>query len=312
VPAIHDGPGNGKYPRVTAKTGDSRPQHPDWDGDDDEDDEDDDDEEQNRPKGLQSGMHMEDHDHILSRYKRMRAAGREMNSDLVKLCGDSIERAAKDLGMWVDGTVVMADIDKSCVLMDYAIYDCREGGLNAVDRHVAKHPPAPGSDAEMVLAAKKRAFFSVFQVREIVEGIGVRVTDILRRREHFLADVGFSQTAVEGIVFASRVLPFEDFIMTTGAAVPVDADVLEGILECLDDRGLSHEDMRNLPREAFSEYTAMVLRACLGGSGDQQITYQDIPGSVGVPTLSKDPACVGRNDPCPCGSGRKYKKCCGG
>ncbi|MHC4123979.1 MAG: SEC-C metal-binding domain-containing protein [Planctomycetota bacterium] len=20
---------------------------------------------------------------------------------------------------------------------------------------------------------------------------------------------------------------------------------------------------------------------------------------------------VGRNDPCPCGSGRKYKKCCG-
>ena len=21
---------------------------------------------------------------------------------------------------------------------------------------------------------------------------------------------------------------------------------------------------------------------------------------------------VGRNDPCPCGSGRKYKKCCGG
>ncbi|MGC2082083.1 MAG: SEC-C metal-binding domain-containing protein, partial [Bradyrhizobium sp.] len=21
---------------------------------------------------------------------------------------------------------------------------------------------------------------------------------------------------------------------------------------------------------------------------------------------------VGRNDPCPCGSGKKYKKCCGG
>ncbi|MBR2837354.1 MAG: SEC-C domain-containing protein, partial [Kiritimatiellae bacterium] len=23
------------------------------------------------------------------------------------------------------------------------------------------------------------------------------------------------------------------------------------------------------------------------------------------------PAAVGRNDPCPCGSGTKYKKCCG-
>ncbi|TFH13897.1 MAG: hypothetical protein E4H02_10920, partial [Lentisphaerales bacterium] len=21
---------------------------------------------------------------------------------------------------------------------------------------------------------------------------------------------------------------------------------------------------------------------------------------------------IGRNDPCPCGSGKKYKKCCGG
>jgi uncharacterized protein YecA (UPF0149 family) len=25
----------------------------------------------------------------------------------------------------------------------------------------------------------------------------------------------------------------------------------------------------------------------------------------------KDEPKVGRNDPCPCGSGRKYKKCCG-
>jgi uncharacterized protein YecA (UPF0149 family) len=34
------------------------------------------------------------------------------------------------------------------------------------------------------------------------------------------------------------------------------------------------------------------------------------------PTPKKQPAMVGggkvgRNDPCPCGSGKKYKKCCG-
>ena len=27
--------------------------------------------------------------------------------------------------------------------------------------------------------------------------------------------------------------------------------------------------------------------------------------------IRKDEPKVGRNDPCPCGSGRKYKKCCG-
>jgi uncharacterized protein len=38
--------------------------------------------------------------------------------------------------------------------------------------------------------------------------------------------------------------------------------------------------------------------------------YQPIPGvhSKGAPAPTKK---VGRNDPCPCGSGKKYKKCCG-
>ncbi|MCF7968728.1 MAG: SEC-C domain-containing protein [Methylococcaceae bacterium] len=28
------------------------------------------------------------------------------------------------------------------------------------------------------------------------------------------------------------------------------------------------------------------------------------------PSALESPAKVGRNDPCPCGSGKKYKKCC--
>jgi preprotein translocase subunit SecA len=34
------------------------------------------------------------------------------------------------------------------------------------------------------------------------------------------------------------------------------------------------------------------------------------PGMPGAPARSAAPS-VGRNDPCPCGSGKKYKKCCG-
>jgi preprotein translocase subunit SecA len=30
-----------------------------------------------------------------------------------------------------------------------------------------------------------------------------------------------------------------------------------------------------------------------------------------VKTIVREVAKVGRNDPCPCGSGKKYKKCCG-
>lgn len=38
--------------------------------------------------------------------------------------------------------------------------------------------------------------------------------------------------------------------------------------------------------------------------------YED--GDVkGNPTVRRDAPKVGRNDPCPCGSGKKHKKCCG-
>ena len=39
----------------------------------------------------------------------------------------------------------------------------------------------------------------------------------------------------------------------------------------------------------------------MAGSGEAQTVQQVVRGT----------AKVGRNDPCPCGSGKKYKKCCG-
>jgi len=252
---------------------------------------------------------MEDHQDILARYKRMRAASREMNNALLEHCRPSVKEAAKDLGVWVKGTVVM-DIDEMPVLMDHAIHHRPKGGRNVVERYAAEHPAAPGSDSETVLAAMGQAFFSLFQVSGVVEGIGVRVTDILRDHEHLLADVRLSQSAAEGVVLASRVVPFEGFIMTTGAALPVSKEVLEWVARNIEERGASHQDMRDLPPDAWSQIETSVMRACLQSDGDQQIEYQDVPGS-GTTALSKDPDRVGRNEPCPCGSGKKFKKCCG-
>jgi preprotein translocase subunit SecA len=41
--------------------------------------------------------------------------------------------------------------------------------------------------------------------------------------------------------------------------------------------------------------------ARMAASGEQQTVQQVVRGS----------AKIGRNDSCPCGSGKKYKKCCG-
>ncbi len=54
--------------------------------------------------------------------------------------------------------------------------------------------------------------------------------------------------------------------------------------------------------EAFQRRKRRELeQARMAGSGDLQKVQQVVRGA----------AKIGRNDPCPCGSGNKYKKCCG-
>ena len=55
-------------------------------------------------------------------------------------------------------------------------------------------------------------------------------------------------------------------------------------------------------KEAFQRRKRRELEeARMAGAGDRQPVQQVVRGS----------AKIGRNDPCPCGSGKKYKKCCG-
>jgi len=43
----------------------------------------------------------------------------------------------------------------------------------------------------------------------------------------------------------------------------------------------------------------------------QELQYQTGPAQAEAPKPVRSGAKIGRNDPCPCGSGKKYKKCCG-
>jgi hypothetical protein len=252
---------------------------------------------------------MEDYSQILIRYKRMRLASREMNNILMESCRPSVEQAAKDLGVWLKGSIVL-DMDQMPVLMDRAIHRHPKGGPSVVDRYAAEYPPAPGTDAQAVLAGMRQAFFSLFQVSRVVKGLGVCVTDILRDGEHLLADVNLGESAVEHMVLASRVLPFDGFIMTTGAPLPVSVEVLKWVVANLERDDLTTEDLRAMSSEGWSQIEISVMRACLHHTDDEHIKYQDVPGG-GTPTLTRDTDHVGRNDPCPCGSGKKSKKCCG-
>ena len=52
------------------------------------------------------------------------------------------------------------------------------------------------------------------------------------------------------------------------------------------------------------------------GQGFEEETLKDLDGNAprksgGITTVVNTEPEVGRNEPCPCGSGKKYKNCCG-
>ncbi len=67
---------------------------------------------------------------------------------------------------------------------------------------------------------------------------------------------------------------------------------------------------RAVPRGERSETFGMGLRAS-APLGPSTATQEEASRAGETVTVRRSTPKVGRNDPCPCGSGRKYKKCCG-
>jgi SWIM/SEC-C metal-binding protein len=54
------------------------------------------------------------------------------------------------------------------------------------------------------------------------------------------------------------------------------------------------------------------IQVIIGVEPDKQENISDVERILSPSVPAKAPPHVGRNDYCPCGSGKKYKKCCAG
>ncbi len=94
--------------------------------------------------------------------------------------------------------------------------------------------------------------------------------------------------------------------------------------EKTDDKGLSsiwqpaqfsHAQFNGLQPQAQPQSRGSSIRPQIQGSVDreswEQAQVAASAGNVVAKPARRDKPKVGRNDPCPCGSGKKYKKCCG-
>ncbi len=260
------------------------------------------------------------------RYKLIREIGRKLNSLLTKrLPKDVIDEGARKLGILHKGILVFDSEDEMAVLMDFCLYNVRRAGCNAVERLLQESPPPEGSDEREILHAMARAWYSLFLIEEVVPGQGVQGLDLLHDEGVFIVDISLSRSARMGDVIATRVIPFVDFAMTSGAGLPlIGKEMAEPFVEGLK-KGIA---VRVSPEEE-AEFAAKVLRTCLRNGASAQVRYQDPEETEAMvargsrkPSYSelapvhkqapvRSEARLGRNDPCRCGSGKKFKKCCG-
>jgi hypothetical protein len=77
--------------------------------------------------------------------------------------------------------------------------------------------------------------FSIFRVIGRCEPAGVLLEDLMRGGTVPLLDEGLERSAKPDGVFAMRVAPIEDFVITCGAAVPMDFEIFEAMIKFLTD-----------------------------------------------------------------------------
>ncbi len=259
---------------------------------------------------------MTDYNELVNQYKQFRQITRKLHSSLPEyLSKKAFNTCGKKLGLMRRGTLVFNDEQEMAVLMDYCLYDYQEKGSNAISKHMADSKTDTDTDEYKTLRAMSESFYTLIRIEDILPGVGVRVNDLLSERQYLLIDIGFSETAEQGMVIATRLLPFEDFVMTSGAVLAVDQESLSRLFDfAFENYGSEDGNYIEVDMRQRAELIAEIIRSCLDARSSSQIIYEDMPDDMEFEpdTEPLQPSGrIGRNESCPCGSGKKYKRCCG-
>lgn len=254
---------------------------------------------------------------LVARYQRMRAVSTRLNNMLIqRLAADALREGGRKLGLLHDNTFVFDSEDETAVLMDYCLYHVQRNGRNAIEQYVSDHPPVAGTDEATCLRAMQDAIYSLFRVDAAEPDVGVAVTDVATDRQYLLVDIGLSRSATPGTVFFSRLLLFDDFATTNGAAIPLGQLPPEEL-------PAFGADWKRVAAAQPADYDpAPLIRECLQRGMTHQTRYLDPPRSTLPPPLTADErrkrrAALrklsnksGGNRRCRCGSGKMFKNCC--
>ena len=250
---------------------------------------------------------------LAQRYDHLRAVCRELNNEIM-LTTDKYapRRAAEMLGM-LQGETIVADLDvASALIPEFVSHGLFSGGENAVQRFRRTHPQTD-PERRMLLDAKSQAIFTLAGVVETYPAEHALVVEdlFLNNQRMLLADRSLSANASPGNVLCLRMYQVDKFWMNTGLGLSLGVNTRYPPL--LD--YIAASDLKNMRTDPDSQdlihgwYAAMVIKTVLSRHFGGTEFADDMPEENNDPPLESER--IERNAPCPCGSGKKYKKCCG-
>jgi len=261
---------------------------------------------------MSRNLKQESYSQLVARYKKLRMIIRDLQNGALTnyVSKKTLLVSGKKLGVLQNKTFVLDDIDQMGPIMDYCIYDYRQGGLNAVDRYMDNSQLDPDSEKYEVVKAMSQSFYTIVQVEDVLPNVGVIIDDLWTDRQYTLIDMGLGQTAKKGIIMATRLLPFDGFVTTSGAALPVNGETLEKIYQyAFDHSGTEDSAYTEIDIRQTVDLNAEIIRICLEANASDYIQYQDADDLPITSPIHRESR-IGRNEPCSCGSGKKYKRCC--
>jgi preprotein translocase subunit SecA len=162
---------------------------------------------------------------------------------------------------------------------------------------------------------KKESALGPELMRDIERNIVLQVVDTQWREhlysmDHLKEGIGLRAYAQKDPLLEYKK---EAFKLFQAMIVTLETEVIEFLfrVQVVNENQLQRKQFASEFKESRPEFT--MPQAQLGAQApvDEREMYTNSPEEQKVETFRRDQPKVGRNDLCPCGSGKKYKKCCG-
>jgi hypothetical protein len=207
---------------------------------------------------------------VLARYRQLREISKRHHHDILRLIsGDAMLQQARRLGLAQGRTLILDDMEEMTYVFDLAIYTAPPRRSRAIDRYARSAQLPPGSDEALMLEAMRAARFAILILGRRHDAAGVIATDLFRRTDVWLVDIGLEASLEEGAMMATRLYTPEQFSMTAGVNVPFD--LIEDLYDALPRRPRLTDLIDD---RRFAE---TIYRVALADGIMDRVTYQDPP-----------------------------------